>query len=159
MCLARVCNDRGRVDAGAGAAGPGQSRLRQDVFGLPRRARRRQARTDAMLEQPDPNDWVNWRRTQDAWGYSPLNQINKQNASQLQLVWATSMMPGRSEATPLVYKGVMYLPNPNGGLQALDAATGELLWSYKKDIESQDPPRMPTYSWDDFAGMRNLAIF
>jgi alcohol dehydrogenase (cytochrome c) len=34
-----------------------------------------------------------------------------------------------------------------------------LLWSYKKDIESQDPPRLPTYSWDDFAGMRNLAIF
>ena len=88
-----------------------------------------------------------------------MNQINRQNAHQLQLVWATAMMPGRSQATPLVYKGVMYLPNPNGGLQALDAATGELLWSYKKDIESQDPPLLPTYTWDDFSGMRNLAIY
>jgi alcohol dehydrogenase (cytochrome c) len=115
--------------------------------------------TDAMLEQPDPNDWVNWRRTLDAWGYSPLNQINRQNAASLQLAWATAMMPGRTEATPLVYKGVMYLPNANGGVQALDAATGDLLWSYKKDIESQPPPLEPAYTWDDFSWMRNLAIF
>ena len=45
----------------------------------------------------------------------------------------------------------MYLPSPNGGVQALDAATGELLWSYKKDIESQEPPLLPDYTWDDFS--------
>jgi len=28
--------------------------------------------TDAMLTNPDPVDWINWRRTLDAWGYSPL---------------------------------------------------------------------------------------
>jgi alcohol dehydrogenase (cytochrome c) len=115
--------------------------------------------TDATLEQPDPADWLNWRRTQDGWGYSPLNSINRQNAHTLQLAWATQMMPGRAEATPLVYRGVMYLPGPNGGVQALDAVTGEALWTYKKDVESQDPPQAPNYTWDDFSWMRNLAIY
>ena len=33
------------------------------------------------------------------------------------------MGPGVQEATPLVYKGVMYLPNPSDYIQAIDAAT------------------------------------
>ena len=37
--------------------------------------------TDAMLEKPDPGDWINWRRTYDGTGYSPLTQINRQNVS------------------------------------------------------------------------------
>ena len=28
--------------------------------------------TDEMLRNPSPGDWVNWRRTLDGWGYSPL---------------------------------------------------------------------------------------
>ena len=26
--------------------------------------------TDAMLQDPDPADWLMWRRTLDSWGYS-----------------------------------------------------------------------------------------
>ena len=43
--------------------------------------------TDAMLQKPDAGDWLMWRRTLDGWGYSPLNQINRTNVSQLRLVW------------------------------------------------------------------------
>ena len=35
--------------------------------------------TEAMLRNPAPGDWLNWRRTDNAWGYSPLDQINRQN--------------------------------------------------------------------------------
>ena len=35
--------------------------------------------TDAMLENPDPADWLMWRRTLNHWGYSPLEQINRSN--------------------------------------------------------------------------------
>ena len=31
--------------------------------------------TDAMLADPDPADWLHWRRTLDGWGYSPLDPI------------------------------------------------------------------------------------
>ena len=27
--------------------------------------------TDRMLQNPDPNDWLMWRRTLNSWGYSP----------------------------------------------------------------------------------------
>src|SRR5262245_46708610 len=104
--------------------------------------------TDAVLQNPDPSDWLNYRRTQDGWGYSPLNQINTSNVSQLQLAWSWTMGPGISEPTPLIYNGIMYLPSPTGLVQALNAATGELLWQFKRD----SPPR-------GYGMMRSLAIF
>src|SRR6202521_2073767 len=91
--------------------------------------------TEAMLRSPAPGDWLNWRRTDNAWGYSPLDQITRQNVQQLQLAWSWSMDDtGAQEATPLVYDGVMYLPNPRGVIQALDAATGDLIWEYRPGV-------------------------
>jgi len=110
--------------------------------------------TELMLRNPAPGDWLNWRRTDNAWGYSPLEQINRQNASQLQLVWSWAMDDtGANQPTPLVYDGVMYLPNPRGVIQALDAATGDLIWQYRPQAPSNltgDPAR---------GTQRNLAIF
>ncbi len=37
------------------------------------------------------------------------------------------------EAAPLIHNGVMYLPNPGAVVQALDAATGDLLWEYRPE--------------------------
>ncbi len=90
--------------------------------------------TEAMLRNPAPGDWLNWRRTDNAWGHSPLDQITRQNVQRLQLAWSWSMDDsGSQQATPLVYDGVMYLPNPRGVIQALDAATGDLIWEYRPE--------------------------
>ena len=32
--------------------------------------------TEDMLRNPPPADWLLWRRTYDAWGYSPLESIH-----------------------------------------------------------------------------------
>ena len=111
--------------------------------------------TETMLRNPAPGDWLNWRRTDNAWGYSPLGQINRQNVTQLQLAWSWAMDDtGANEATPLVYDGIMYLPNPRGVIQALDAATGDLIWQYRpaaaKAAEGSDASR---------GIQRNIAIF
>ena len=111
--------------------------------------------TETMLRNPAPGDWLNWRRTDNAWGYSPLDQINRQNVTQLQLAWSWAMDDtGANEATPLVYDGIMYLPNPRGVIQALDAATGDLIWQYRpaaaKAAEGSDAGR---------GIQRNIAIF
>src|SRR6202171_6508734 len=88
--------------------------------------------TEPMLRTPAPGDWLNWRRTDNAWGFSPLNQINRQNVQQLQLAWSWAMEnTGAQEATPLVHDGILYLPNPRGVIQALDGATGDLIWEYR----------------------------
>lgn len=113
--------------------------------------------TDAMLLNPDPADWINWRRTLDGWGYSPLNQINKQNVGRIQLAWSWGLNPGSSQPSPLVSNGVMYLVNPGGTVQALDAATGDLLWDFRNTAPASEgranaaPQRT--------GPMRNIALY
>ena len=89
--------------------------------------------TDAMLANPDPGEWLTWRRTPDGWGYSPLDQINRDNVGGLRMVWSRGMSDGIQEATPLIHDGVMYLPNPNDVIQAMNATTGDRLWEYRRD--------------------------
>jgi alcohol dehydrogenase (cytochrome c) len=92
--------------------------------------------SDAMLRKPDPSDWMMMRGNYQGWGYSTLDQINKNNVKGLQLVWARLMEDGINESTPLVYKGVMYLGNSNDVIQAIDAVSGELLWQYRRRLPS-----------------------
>ena len=88
--------------------------------------------TDAMLRDPAPADWLMWRRTLDGWGYSPLDQINRDNVGELTMVWSRALSRGSQQGTPLVYDGVMYMPNPRDVIQAIEAATGDLIWEYRR---------------------------
>ncbi len=111
--------------------------------------------TDEMLWKPDPANWLMWRRTLDSWGYSPLDQITRGNVGRLRMVWTRGMGPGNiQEATPLVYNGVMYLPNPSDFIQALDAVSGDLLWEYRRKLPEDLGTFMPA-----FVINRNLAIY
>lgn len=94
-----------------------------------------QAVTDELLDNPPAEDWLHWRGKQNSWGYSELDQINVDNVDQLQLVWSWAMDDtGAGEAAPLIHNGVMFLPAPRGVIQALNAATGDLLWEYRPGI-------------------------
>ena len=88
--------------------------------------------TDAKLQDPAPGDWLMWRRTLDGWGYSPLDQVDRDNVHQLRLVWTRALTAGSQQGTPVVYNGVMYMPNPRDVIQAIDAATGDLLWEFRR---------------------------
>lgn len=94
--------------------------------------------TDAMLANPPAADWLMWRRTYDAYGFSPLDQINKSNVSGLQQAYSVTLDPGANMATPLVHDGVMFLLSTRDTVLALDATTGEQLWSYRH--ENNAPP-------------------
>src|ERR1700674_9331 len=114
--------------------------------------------TEAMLRSPAPGDWLNWRRTDNAWGYSPLDQITRQNVQQLRLAWSWAMDDtGAQEATPLVYDGVMYLPNPRGVIQALDAATGDLIWEYRPADKARTPAPAPAPGGGEQSAIPRLA--
>lgn len=110
--------------------------------------------TDAMLNEPDAADWLTWRRTTNAWGYSPLDQVNRRNVGQLQLVWTRGLQPGVQEGTPLVYDGTMYFPNPNDITQALDAASGDLIWEHRRELPEDLADYFPVVVTN-----RNLAIY
>jgi PQQ-dependent dehydrogenase (methanol/ethanol family) len=110
--------------------------------------------TDAFLQKPADSDWPSFRRTTDGSGFSPLTQISKANVHELTLAWTRPISEGIQESTPLVYNGVMYLPNPNDITQAIDAATGELLWEHRRQM----PPDLEQYL--QFPSInRNIAIF
>jgi alcohol dehydrogenase (cytochrome c) len=90
--------------------------------------------SDEMLRNPPPGEWLHSRRTYEGWSYSPLDQITRENVGQLQLAWSWAMQGGNQQASPIVHDGVMYLANPGSVVQALDAATGDLLWEYRREF-------------------------
>lgn len=110
--------------------------------------------TDAMLQSPDPEHWLMWRRTLDSWGHSPLEQIDRDNVGNLRMVWTRALGPGIQEGTPLVYDGVMYFPNPSDFVQAINAATGDLIWEYRRSLPGDLGEYFPVPSIN-----RNLAIY
>ena len=75
-----------------------------------------------------------WRRTLDGWGYSPLDQITRENVGELRMVWTRALTRGSQQGTPLAYDGVLYMPNPRDVIQAIDATTGDLLWEHRREV-------------------------
>ncbi len=90
--------------------------------------------TDAMLAAPPPSEWLGWRRTWDAQGFSPLTQITKANVANLRVAWSWSLPPGSNEGTPLVHDGVLFVHGMGDRVQALDARRGDLLWEYRRAL-------------------------
>lgn len=77
--------------------------------------------------------------------YSALGQITKANIANLGAAWMTSVSvqpattpapsPGApdtgQQTTPIVVDGVIYLDTPNGGVAAIDGATGATRWKWQ----------------------------
>ena len=68
--------------------------------------------TDARLQNPEPGNWMLYRRTYDGQGYSPLDQINTNNVKDLEVAWIH--VPGHStrglQSMPLAADGILYYP-------------------------------------------------
>ena len=91
--------------------------------------------TAERLKQPEDGNWLNYRRTYDGWGYSPLAQITTENVARLKPVWTlqTGQIEGH-QAPPIVNNGVMFVATPGNQVLAIDAKKGDLLWRFKRPI-------------------------
>lgn len=91
--------------------------------------------TAERLSNPEPGNWMLYRRTYDGQGYSPLDQINASNVKDLVPVWtfSTGVIEGH-EAPPIVNNGVMFISTPTNQVIALNAKTGEEYWRYKRQL-------------------------
>ncbi|HEY3838345.1 MAG TPA: PQQ-binding-like beta-propeller repeat protein [Bryobacteraceae bacterium] len=80
------------------------------------------------------SDWPVYAGNSAGTRYSPLKQINRENASKLQVAWTydTGDATANSEmqCNPIVVDGVLYATTPKLRLVALDAGTGKLRWSF-----------------------------
>jgi alcohol dehydrogenase (cytochrome c) len=94
------------------------------------------ASSDLISLSKDKNQWVMAPRDYANTRFSELNQINAGNVGHLQVAWTFSVGADKGqEAAPLVVNGTMYVVAPYAGphpnqVFALDAATGDLKWSY-----------------------------
>jgi alcohol dehydrogenase (cytochrome c) len=96
--------------------------------------------TDLMLSAPADGEWLTWRRSSDAQGFSPLAQVTRENVGELRLAWSWALPNGPNEVTPLVHDGVMFVHAYGDKVQALDAATGDLLWQYSHRLPRDRAP-------------------
>ena len=101
--------------------------------------------TEARLRSPNDGDWMMNRRTYDGWGYSPLTQITPANVARLRPVWSfsTGAINGH-EAAPIVHDGVMFVATPGSQVIAIEAATGTVLWRYRRPLAPSVINRHPT---------------
>ena len=108
--------------------------------------------TAARLLKPENENWLSIRRTYDGWGFSPLTQITPANVSRLKMVW--TLPTGETAAhqsAPVVNNGVMFVTTPQNQVIAFEAATGTVLWRYKR-------PR-PQGAFVLHQGNRGVALF
>ena len=111
--------------------------------------------TDEMLQNPADGDWLMWRRTLDSWGYSPLDQVSRENVDELQLIWTRNLATGTGEITPLANNGILFVPQANDVIEAIDAKTGDFIWQYRRDI----PEDLYGVVGGNARNNRNLAIY
>jgi quinoprotein glucose dehydrogenase len=89
---------------------------------------------------PAPVEWKTYGADLASTRYSPLDQINKDNFSKLQVAWRLKTDPFGPRpdilysATPLVVGNVLYTTaGTRRAVLALNAATGEILWTHSED--------------------------
>jgi glucose dehydrogenase len=125
-----VVPGNGLVTGVQGQARPGSEALRLarpvSVF-AESGARSGQASTNGTRGAKPYTTWTAYGGDADSSQYSALNQINKSNVSQLQVVW-TFPVTGTVIFNPLVVDEVMYLLASDNTLVAVDAATGKEIW-------------------------------
>ena len=80
----------------------------------------------------EPQNWLTYGGTYNAWRYSPLDQIHRENVTDLSTAWVfqTGVVDGGFSTTPLVADGVMYITSSWNRVFALDAVTGKEKWHY-----------------------------
>lgn len=86
----------------------------------------------------EPGSWLSHGRTYDEQRFSPLDQITDKNVSELAPAWSFETGTTRGlEASPLVIDGVIYTTGNWGIVHALDAKTGEEIWTYDPEVPGE----------------------
>jgi quinohemoprotein ethanol dehydrogenase len=88
------------------------------------------------------DNWIGYNGNGYNTRHSTLNQISTANVKALKIAWRQQMkIPGLkykpgafgtfAEATPVIYGGVIYVPDTGNNVWALDASTGERIWVHR----------------------------
>jgi alcohol dehydrogenase (cytochrome c) len=91
--------------------------------------------TEEMIAKPPATEWLQYRRTSDGQGYSPLKQITTANVKNLVPIWSFSTgLTAGHEVVPVEHDGILYITTSYNKVFALDARSGKFIWKYERDI-------------------------
>jgi len=116
----------------------------------------------AALAQPD---WPVYGGNASGTRYSKLTQINRQNASKLQVAWTfdtgDAFPNSEMQCNPIVVDGILYATTPKLKLIALDGATGKPRWTFdpmaNEKVIGKSRNRGVTY-WSDGKDKRIFVV-
>ena len=117
---------------------------------------------DSRLETG--SDWPIYLGDKSNSHFSPLDQIDKTNVSQLEVAWeyrthdADSAGRTQIQCNPIIIDGILYGSSPKLKVFALDAKTGKELWRFDPSVAtsfSMNVNRGVTY-WEDGEDKRIL---
>ena len=101
--------------------------------------------SDERLRNPEPHNWLMYRRTYDGWAHSPLRQITSLNVVDLRPAWVfrTGVYGEHHQSAPIVNDGTMFVTT-GADVIALDAETGDLRWRYRRALPTTMARPHPT---------------
>jgi alcohol dehydrogenase (cytochrome c) len=86
----------------------------------------------------NPARWLSYSGDYSSQRHSPLTAIAPENVDKLELQWTfDTKLPTRGrgfEATPIVLDGVLFITGSNNNAWAIDARTGQAIWSHKRQL-------------------------
>ncbi len=90
---------------------------------------------DIIALESGGGEWLNYGRGYSEQRFSPLKQVNADNASKLGLAWHLDLDNRRGlQSTPLFHDGVLYATLSWSRVIAVDARSGKMLWSYDPEV-------------------------
>ena len=95
--------------------------------------------SDRLLNaESEPHNWLMYSGNYNAQRYSALTQLDRRNVSELEIAWVHQLsVLDRSETTPLVVDGVMFITESPSTVIAVDAASGRPYWRYEHQLPEE----------------------
>jgi quinohemoprotein ethanol dehydrogenase len=111
--------------------------------------------TTAELEAEAGDNWITNGGNLTNNRFSSLDEINAENVAELKGDWMTKIGENATaakfsaEGQPLEYEGTIYIPDGADDVYAIDASTGDILWTYEPHIPADPLGDVVCCGWDN----------
>lgn len=85
----------------------------------------------------EQGNWLTYAGNWAGYRHAVEDQIDRRNVGQMRLAWAAQLPydgSSRQESSPIVDGNRMFVTEAGGGVSALDASNGRLLWQYTPSL-------------------------
>ena len=83
------------------------------------------------IDEDEPGAWLAYGRGYREHRFSPLTQVNRETVRDLGLAWSRKIeVRHRLQSSPIVVDGVIYYTDSWSVVSAVDADTGETIWTF-----------------------------